>query len=115
MTDDGPRWNPYSANCPTRVVLDRGLRERAVGRAEKLVVCAFEELGGVALLRAEHHVARLRDALGVLRLVWDAREVRGPHLAQAVGREGEDGLEGEGVRGAEEGRENAEGRGVHRV
>lgn len=23
MTDDGPRWNPYSANCPTRVVLDR--------------------------------------------------------------------------------------------
>ena len=23
MTDLGPRWNPYSANCPTRVVLDR--------------------------------------------------------------------------------------------
>lgn len=23
VTKDGPRWNPYSANCPTRVVLDR--------------------------------------------------------------------------------------------
>ena len=23
MTDPEPRWNPYSANCPTRVVLDR--------------------------------------------------------------------------------------------
>lgn len=21
--DDAPRWNPYSSNCPTRVVLDR--------------------------------------------------------------------------------------------
>ncbi len=23
VADPGPRWNPYSANCPTRVVLDR--------------------------------------------------------------------------------------------